>query len=298
MKVININVLANDSFDSDSVTITAVSEAASGATVTIVDGASGSALPIDSFDDISVSDDNVIESITLTIDGNEVVLTPAELAGVTVTDLAVTADGNSRLFLDEQDTTGDTLPDTNRQVLLEDDKLDTSIINPTFIDFDFDTIVSSAVLLDFGDGDAITIEALDGAGNVIGSASYDDPDFTENFGNINPSISGLNTAINSLADLDTADFPAPNRNQSAGVVGLVINAADFGLTEFQSIRINTDDASNAIDVLYLAGIANSATQTVSYDPDSTDFFENLAVGESATDTFTYTVTDDEGLSST
>src|SRR2546421_386129 len=47
------------------------------------------------------------------------------------------------------------------------------------------------------------------------------------------------------------------------------------------------------------GIGNgSATETFSYDPNSSTAFEALTVGQTLTDTFTYTVTDQHGDTST
>jgi VCBS repeat-containing protein len=124
--------------------------------------------------------------------------------------------------------------------------------------------------------DTFVYQAADGAGNVVGSAS------------VTIRVTGAN------------DAPMPADDDDQNTNGLLNVAENSQVTVGQTVLLD-NDVDDTGDSLRIVSVDQTATQglvrlflnaSVSYNPDRQ--FKSLKVGESATDTFTYTIEDQHG----
>ncbi len=92
-------------------------------------------------------------------------------------------------------------------------------------------------------------------------------------------IHGQNDIPDAVDDVDDADEDGP-----AITIDVLANDSDADLSDVLSV-----DSLNTTGTL--GSVTNNGTD-VTYDPNGA--FESLAVGETATDTFSYTITDGQG----
>src|SRR5438105_1541045 len=110
------------------------------------------------------------------------------------------------------------------------------------------------------------------------------------------------TVFVSETDQVTASAASASTNEDSAITITAAASADHDttLTAFDKITGfslgSTTSANGAtVSLVSSTGIGtNSATETFSYNPNSSTAFEALTVGQTLTDTFTYTVTDQHG----
>ncbi|MBX2855343.1 MAG: cadherin-like domain-containing protein, partial [Rhodobacteraceae bacterium] len=159
----------------------------------------------------------------------------------------------------------------------------------------FDASVEGVVPTEFDDIDPVELFGVaepgtDGTGGVISTTvEVTDGGLTLSF--LHGSIE--NPQINGIEILEVVENTAP-----VGVDDTATLAADDGATVIDVIANDTDADSDPLFVQSvdttgtLGTVVNNGDGTVSYDPNGQ--FDDLPVGETATDTFTYIATDGAG----
>ncbi len=166
---------------------------------------------------------------------------------------------------------------------------------------DEDTQLSGSVVCSDVDGDALTVLLDDGVANgslsffASGSFTYTpDPNFngTDDFtfhaydGLLNSGLASYNITVIAVNDIPDAvdDVDDADEDGPAITIDVLANDSDADLSDVLSV-----DSLNTTGTL--GSVTNNGTD-VTYDPNGA--FESLAVGETATDTFSYTITDGQG----
>jgi VCBS repeat-containing protein len=157
------------------------------------------------------------------------------------------------------------------------------------------------------DGDTLTVGAIDTTGTVgtvslsggtvsydpngqfenlaVGDTAIDTCTYTVTDGNGGTDTATVNVTITGVNDVPTAvdDNATFGEDDGASILAVVGNDTD---PDGDTLTVG------AIDTTGTTGSVSLSGGTVSYDPNGQ--FESLAVGETAIDTFTYTVTDGNG----
>ena len=258
---------------SDALTVGAVNTASTTGSVTL-SGGTVSYDPNGQFESFTVGE-TAVDTFTYTVDGNGG--TDVATVNVTITgsnDVPIAADDNATFGEDDGvsvlDLVGnDTDPDGS-------DTLTVGAVNTVGT---IGTVTLSGGTVSY-DPNA-QFESL-----AVGETAVDTFNYTVTDGNGGTDVATVNVTITGANDVPVAadDNATFGEDDGVSILDLVGNDIDADGSDTLTV--------GAIDTVGISGTVTLAGGTVSYDPNGQ--FESLAVGETAVDTFTYTVTDGNG----
>ncbi len=306
-----ISVLANDSDPDtgDTLTVSAVNGAASnvGSEIILTSGtrltlnADGTVDydPNDAFETLAVNETDT-DSFTYTVsDGNG----GSDTATVTVT---INGVNDGPVAVDDTGTTNEDTPVSidvlgNDSDVDESDTLDVTRLNDTAVTVGSEIILTSGARLTLkADGTVdydpnSAFEAL-----AVNETDTDSFTYTVSDGNGGSDTATVTVTINGVNDGPVAVDDTGTTNEDTTVsIDVLGNDSDVDESDTLAVtRLNDTTVTAGSEIILTSGarLTLKANGTVDYDPN--DAFEALAVNETGTDSFTYTVSDGKGGSDT
>ena len=215
------------------------------------------------------------DSFTYTITDNEGLVSNSATVSITIGDV-----NDAPVATDDIATT---LEDTAATIDLTVNDMDSDgTIDATTLAIV--TVPANGSLVNNGDGTVLYTPDADFNGSDTFTYTVADDDGTiSNVATVTVTVTPVNDAPVALADVSTVG----EDDTTATTIDVLANDTDV---DGGTLSINTVDVTGT-----LGTVINNGT-TVSYDPAGA--FESLAAGETATDTFSYVVSDDNGGTST
>ena len=232
--------------------------------------------PNDQFESVAVGE-TATDSFTYTIDNGN-----GETDNATVT---VTIDGVNDAVVAADDTasTDEDTAFTTGSVFANDNDVDT---NDTLTISDVDITGTTGIVTDNGDGTFTydpngAFETLSDGDTATDSFTYtvSDGNGSTDTATVTVTINGINDAPVAVDDTDTTD-----EDTAFTTVNVLTNDSDPEGNTPSVISINTDST--------IGTVTDNGDGTFNYDPNAQ--FEALDAGDTATDSFTYTIDDGDG----
>ena len=309
-------VLTNDTdLDGDTLTVSEVNGTAadvgspitlaSGARLTLNDNGSYDYDPNGAFESLGVGD-STTDSFSYTVTDNH---GESETATVTIT---VTGTNDGLTAVDDIGTTDEgTLLSVNaangvltNDTDLDGDTLTVSEVNGTAADVGSPITLASGARLTLNDNGSYdydpngAFESLGVGDSTTDSFSYT---VTDNHGEsetatVTITVTGTNDGLTAVDDIGTTDEGTLLSVNAAN--GVLTNDTDLDGDTLTVSEVNGTAADVGSPITLASGARLTLNDNGSYDYDPNGAFESLGVGDSTTDSFSYTVTDNHGESET
>ncbi|HEX7169048.1 MAG TPA: Ig-like domain-containing protein [Acidimicrobiales bacterium] len=277
----NIDVLANDTdADGDPLTVGTVDTTGTVGTVTD-NGGDVTYDPNGQFDHLAAGEQ---ETDTFTYTANDGF---GDSAPATVT-VTITGANDAPVAVDDQASADENGPAVTVDVLANDSDADTTdTLIVTSVD---DTDTAGAVTITNGGADVSYDPNGQFESLAAGETGSDTFTYTVSDGNGGSDTATVTVTVTGSNDAPVAVDDAATVSEDAGATAVDVLANDSDPDATDTLTVTAVGATGTV------GTVTNNGSDVSYDPNGQ--FENLAVGETVTDTFTYTIDDGNGGSDT